>query len=119
MKCADYITNKDVDSHVNVYVIATVRETNQRFATRDTIWIEKPHLEVKVSVCPMPSYIEKPHLEVKVSMCTCSAQIEKPHLEVKVSMCTYSAQIEKPHLEVKVSVCMVPSQKTSDNDSCV
>ena len=83
MKCADYITNQDVDSHVNVYVIATVRETNQRFATRDTIWIEKPHLEVKVS------------------------------------MCTYSAQIEKPHLEVKVSVCMVPSQKTSDNDSCV
>ena len=69
MKCADYITNKDVDSHVNVYVIATVRETNQRFATRDTIWIEKPHLEVKVSVCPVPSHIEKPHLEVKVSMC--------------------------------------------------
>lgn len=48
LKCADYINNKDTDSHVNVYVIATVRETHQRFATRDTIWIEKPHLEVKV-----------------------------------------------------------------------
>ncbi|XP_025115118.1 protein-glutamine gamma-glutamyltransferase K-like isoform X2 [Pomacea canaliculata] len=47
LKCADYINNKDTDSHVNVYVIATVRETHQRFATRDTIWIEKPHLEVK------------------------------------------------------------------------
>ena len=51
LKCADYITNKDSDSHVNVYVIANVRETKQRFATRDTIWIEKPHLEVKVSEC--------------------------------------------------------------------
>ncbi|KAK7114916.1 protein-glutamine gamma-glutamyltransferase 4-like isoform X1 [Littorina saxatilis] len=47
LKCADYINNKDTDSHVNVYVIATARETHQRFATRDTMWIEKPHLEVK------------------------------------------------------------------------
>ncbi|KAK7498048.1 hypothetical protein BaRGS_00010636, partial [Batillaria attramentaria] len=47
LKCADYINTKDTDSHVNVYVIATARETKQRFATRETIWIEKPHLEVK------------------------------------------------------------------------
>lgn len=47
LKCADYINAKDTDSHVNVYVIAKARETNQRFATRDTIWIEKPHMEVK------------------------------------------------------------------------
>lgn len=48
LKCADYINNKDADSHVNVYVSASVQGTGQRFATRDTIWIEKPHLEVKV-----------------------------------------------------------------------
>lgn len=47
LKCADYINNKDSDSHVNVYVMACVKETKQRFATRDTVWIEKPHLEVK------------------------------------------------------------------------
>ena len=39
--------------------------------------IEKPHLDVKVGVCPVPSHIEKLNL---VGMCTYSAQIEKPHL---------------------------------------
>ena len=48
MKCADYIGVVDADSHVNIYALATVKETSQRFVSCEAIWIEKPHIELKV-----------------------------------------------------------------------
>ena len=48
VKCADYIGFVDADSHVNILALATVKETNQRFISCEAIWIEKPHIELKV-----------------------------------------------------------------------
>ena len=48
IKCGDYIGVVDADSHVNIYALATVKETGQRFVACEAIWIEKPHIELKV-----------------------------------------------------------------------
>ncbi|ESO91068.1 hypothetical protein LOTGIDRAFT_122446, partial [Lottia gigantea] len=47
LKCSEYINCQDGDAHVNVYATAKVRETGQRFAARDSFWLEKPTVEVK------------------------------------------------------------------------
>lgn len=47
VKCTDYIGIVDADSHVNIYALATVKETSQRFIACEAIWIEKPHIELK------------------------------------------------------------------------
>lgn len=47
LKCADYISNVDSDSHLNLYAIAQVKETGQRFIYQEPVWIEKPHIELK------------------------------------------------------------------------
>ncbi|KAK3611436.1 hypothetical protein CHS0354_027163 [Potamilus streckersoni] len=46
-KCADFINSIDAESHVNIYVMATVKETGQRFVKHEALWVEKPHLELK------------------------------------------------------------------------
>ena len=48
MKCVDYIGGVDSDSHINIYTIATVKETGQRYVFQEPLWIEKPHIEIKV-----------------------------------------------------------------------
>ena len=48
LDCSEYIHKKDADSHLAVNTISLVKETGQRHATRNTLWIEKPHLELKV-----------------------------------------------------------------------
>lgn len=47
LKCTDYLGNVDSDSHLNLYAIAQVKETGQRFILQEPIWIEKPHIELK------------------------------------------------------------------------
>ncbi|XP_052230405.1 protein-glutamine gamma-glutamyltransferase K-like isoform X3 [Dreissena polymorpha] len=47
MKCHDYIGNVDSDSHINIYVIAFVKETSQRFIFQEPLWTEKPNIEIK------------------------------------------------------------------------
>ncbi|KAL5022509.1 hypothetical protein ScPMuIL_001664 [Solemya velum] len=47
VKCSDYINSVDCDSHINIYVMALVKETNQRHIQRETYWLEKPHLDLK------------------------------------------------------------------------
>ena len=49
LKVTDYVNVIDPDSHVNVYVIANVKETNQKYIHRDIIRCERPNLELKVS----------------------------------------------------------------------
>jgi hypothetical protein len=49
LKVTDYVNVIDPDSHVNVYVIANVKETNQKYINRDIIRCERPNLELKVS----------------------------------------------------------------------
>ncbi|KAL3859441.1 hypothetical protein ACJMK2_009661 [Sinanodonta woodiana] len=46
-KCADFINSIDAESHVNIYVMATVKETGQRFVKHEALWVEKPHLELR------------------------------------------------------------------------
>lgn len=48
LKCTDYLGNVDSDSHLNIYAIAQVKETGQRFILQEPVWIEKPHIELKV-----------------------------------------------------------------------
>ena len=48
LKVTDYVNIIDPDSHVNVYVIANVKETNQKYINRDIIRCERPNLELKV-----------------------------------------------------------------------
>lgn len=48
LKCVDYIGSVDSDSHINIYAIATVKETGQRYVVQEPLWIEKPHIEIKV-----------------------------------------------------------------------
>ncbi|XP_071091766.1 hemocyte protein-glutamine gamma-glutamyltransferase-like isoform X1 [Haliotis cracherodii] len=43
----EYINSCDADSHVNVYACGIVKETGQKFATREVLWVDKPLLEVK------------------------------------------------------------------------
>ena len=50
LKCAEYISNVDSDSHVNIYALASVKETGQKFISQEAVWIEKPHIELKVIV---------------------------------------------------------------------
>ncbi|XP_050399460.1 protein-glutamine gamma-glutamyltransferase 4 isoform X1 [Patella vulgata] len=47
LKCSEFINTQDGDAHVNVYATAKVRETGQRFAARESFWLEKPTLDVK------------------------------------------------------------------------
>ena len=51
LKCADFISSVDPDCHVTVYAIATVKETGQTFLRHEPLWIEKPHIELKVRHC--------------------------------------------------------------------
>lgn len=48
VKCSEYIGNVDADSHVNIFAFATVKETNQRYVYCESLWIDKPHIELKV-----------------------------------------------------------------------
>jgi hypothetical protein len=45
----DYIGSVDSDSHLNLYAMAHVKETGQRYIYEEPVWIEKPHIELKVS----------------------------------------------------------------------
>ncbi|OWF54544.1 protein-glutamine gamma-glutamyltransferase K-like isoform X1 [Mizuhopecten yessoensis] len=47
VKCSDYINNIDPDSHVSIYVMATVKETGQHVIKRDIFRAEHPNLDLK------------------------------------------------------------------------
>lgn len=47
LKASDYISSIDTDSHVNIYIIANVKETNQKYICREIIRCERPNLELK------------------------------------------------------------------------
>lgn len=47
LKCKDYIDKKNCDSHVTAYVMATIRETGQRFATVQSYCLDRPQLEIR------------------------------------------------------------------------
>ncbi|XP_029637138.1 protein-glutamine gamma-glutamyltransferase K isoform X3 [Octopus sinensis] len=47
LKCNEYVNNRDPDAHIVMYCKAIVKETNQRYITRETFWLDKPHLDLK------------------------------------------------------------------------
>ncbi|BFZ12584.1 hypothetical protein BsWGS_15622 [Bradybaena similaris] len=47
LKCADYIEQKETDSHVSAYVMGKVRETGQRYATIQSYCLDRPQLDIK------------------------------------------------------------------------
>lgn len=50
LKATEYLNTIDSDSHVCVYLMATVKETSQVYIKREIFRVEQPNLELKVDL---------------------------------------------------------------------
>lgn len=50
LKATEYLNTIDSDSHVCVYLMATVKETSQVYIKREIFRVEQPNLELKVGL---------------------------------------------------------------------
>ena len=50
LKATEYMSTLDADSHVSLYIMATVKETSQVYIKREIYRVEQPNLELKVGL---------------------------------------------------------------------
>lgn len=57
LKGTEYLSTLDADSHISLYVMATVKETSQVYLKREIYRVEQPNLELKVDVISTAKFI--------------------------------------------------------------
>lgn len=57
LKGTEYLSSLDADSHISLYVMATVKETSQVYLKREIYRVEQPNLELKVNFISTARFI--------------------------------------------------------------
>lgn len=65
LKGTEYLSTLDADSHISLYVMATVKETSQVYLKREIYRVEQPNLELKVDVISTARFINLHYLKTK------------------------------------------------------